>query len=158
MVPVGSALIHPKIWRLLTPSDAIMRSSAWGGRASDQHMSRESGFLDLLEPTDLIMADRDFTIKEDLTVGGLHWKSHHHVFNKLYLPSWLTNYNNVVTGPAWPQHAVGLEPSPNVRYDITPLLTDSSTAKWHKKQNLNTKAVSILSPSWSGNSYLTSAL
>ena len=45
-------------------------SKAWGGRASDQHITRESGFLDLLEPTDLILADRGFTIKEDLIVRG----------------------------------------------------------------------------------------
>ena len=38
----------------------------------------------------------------------------------------LQNYNEQVTRPAWPQHAVGLEPSPNVRYYISPLLTDSS--------------------------------
>ena len=45
-------------------------SKAWSGRTSDQHIIRESGFLDLLEPTDLIMADRGFTIKEDLMVRG----------------------------------------------------------------------------------------
>lgn len=41
-------------------------SKAWGGRASDQLITRESGFLDLVEPNDLILADRGFTIKEDL--------------------------------------------------------------------------------------------
>jgi len=45
-------------------------SKAWGDRASDQHITRESGFLDLLERTDLLMADRGFTIKEDLMVRG----------------------------------------------------------------------------------------
>ena len=41
-------------------------SKAWGGRASDQLITRESGFLNLVEPSDLIVADRGFTIKEDL--------------------------------------------------------------------------------------------
>ena len=55
----------------IAPSGMIsFLSKAWGGRASDQHITRESGFLDLLEPTDLVMADRGFTIKEDLMVRG----------------------------------------------------------------------------------------
>jgi len=41
-------------------------SSTWGGRASDQKITRESGFLDLIEHGDLIMVDRGFTIQEDL--------------------------------------------------------------------------------------------
>ena len=55
----------------IAPSGMIsFLSKAWGGRASDQYITRESGFLDLLEPTDLVMADRGFTIKEDLMVRG----------------------------------------------------------------------------------------
>ena len=55
----------------IAPSGMIsFLSKAWGGRASDQHITGESGFLDLLEPTDLVMADRGFTIKEDLMVRG----------------------------------------------------------------------------------------
>ena len=55
----------------IAPSGMIsFLPKAWGGRASDQHITRESGFLDLLEPTDLIVADRGFTIKEDLMVRG----------------------------------------------------------------------------------------
>lgn len=45
-------------------------SKAWGGRASDQLITRESGFLRHIEPTDLILADRGFTIKEDLMMRG----------------------------------------------------------------------------------------
>ena len=40
-------------------------SKPWGGRASDLHITRESGFVNLLEPTDLIMA------------GGLHNERSH---------------------------------------------------------------------------------
>ena len=45
-------------------------SKALGGRASDQHITRNSGFLKLIEPTDLIMAGRGFTVKEDLMMHG----------------------------------------------------------------------------------------
>ena len=41
-------------------------SKVWGGRASDRHITLQDGFIDLVEPYDLILADRGFTIKEDL--------------------------------------------------------------------------------------------
>ena len=41
-------------------------SEAWGGRTSDIHLTRESGFYNILEPCDAVMADRGFTIAEDL--------------------------------------------------------------------------------------------
>ena len=41
-------------------------SKAWGGRTSDVHVTRESGFYDILEQHDGVMADRGFTIAEDL--------------------------------------------------------------------------------------------
>ena len=43
-------------------------SKAWGGRTSDQKITRESGFLDLIDPKDVILADRGFTIQEDLLI------------------------------------------------------------------------------------------
>ena len=41
-------------------------SKAWAGRAFDSFIVQNSGFLDLVDPTDLIMADRSFTIQEDI--------------------------------------------------------------------------------------------
>ncbi|XP_071480907.1 uncharacterized protein [Diadema antillarum] len=41
-------------------------SKAWGGRATDVHITRESGFLNLIDAGDIILADRGFVIREDL--------------------------------------------------------------------------------------------
>ncbi|XP_055504152.1 uncharacterized protein LOC129704819 [Leucoraja erinacea] len=41
-------------------------SNAWGGRSSDAHIVRKSEFLNLVDPGDCIMADREFPIQEDL--------------------------------------------------------------------------------------------
>ena len=55
----------------IAPSGMItFLSKAWGGRASDQHITQESGYPNFLEPTDIIIADRGFPIKEDLVVRG----------------------------------------------------------------------------------------
>ena len=45
-------------------------SKTWGGRASDQFITRQSGFLDKVEPRDLILADRAFPLHEDLVKKG----------------------------------------------------------------------------------------
>ena len=51
----------------ITPNGQIsFLSRTYGGRASDVHITRESGFLDLVEPNDIIVADRGFPIQEDL--------------------------------------------------------------------------------------------
>ena len=41
-------------------------SKAWGGRTTDRYIVQHSGILDLIEPHDLVLADRGFTIREDL--------------------------------------------------------------------------------------------
>lgn len=79
---------------IVTPSNPIMRASTWfdykhhntakilvsvtsngafnfvseacGGRASDVYLTKESGFYEILEPDDKVMADRGFTIAENL--------------------------------------------------------------------------------------------
>ena len=38
----------------------------WGGRTSDKHLTEKCGFLDVLSPGDLILADRGFNIAETL--------------------------------------------------------------------------------------------
>lgn len=53
----------------ITPNGAISWvSPCYGGRTSDVFIVRDSGFLELLEPYDTIMADRGFKIKSDLTM------------------------------------------------------------------------------------------
>ena len=55
----------------IAPNCAItFLSDAWGGRASDQKITRESGFLEFVERGDVIMADRGFIIQEDLMALG----------------------------------------------------------------------------------------
>ena len=41
-------------------------SVSWGGRTTDRYIVQQSGFLDRLDPGDLVLADRGFTIQEDL--------------------------------------------------------------------------------------------
>ena len=53
----------------ITPSGMInFISKGWGGRASDKHVTLHSGFLDMLEAYDTIMADKGFPIREDLAL------------------------------------------------------------------------------------------
>ena len=56
-----------KVLVAITPNGAISYvSSCYGGRASDIFIVRNSGFLNMIEPYDEVVADRGFKIREDL--------------------------------------------------------------------------------------------
>ena len=53
----------------VTPYGAVSWvSPCYGGRTTHIHIVRNSGFLDVLEPYDTVIADRGFKIKTDLTM------------------------------------------------------------------------------------------
>ena len=45
-------------------------SKCWGGRVSDKQLTLESNFFSYLEPGDVVLDDRGFTIADDVAVHG----------------------------------------------------------------------------------------
>jgi hypothetical protein len=59
----------------VSPSGAVIfLSKCWGGRVSDRKITVESGLLDKLNPQDIVLADRGFTVKEDVEMVGAKLK------------------------------------------------------------------------------------
>lgn len=62
-----------KILVSINPSGLInFISKCWGGRTSDKYITSHSGFYDIIEPFDTIMADRGFQILEEVTLLQAH--------------------------------------------------------------------------------------
>ena len=62
----------------ITPCGSIsFLSQCWGGRVSDKVITQESNFLRHLELDDVVLADRGFTIADDLAI---HIDSIHQYF------------------------------------------------------------------------------
>lgn len=60
-----------KVFMATTPTGSVsFISQAWGGRVSDKEITQKCGFLDKIEYGDDVMADRGFTIADDLAIRG----------------------------------------------------------------------------------------
>ena len=68
-----------KVFFAVSPTGSIgFISKAWSGRVSDKEITQKCGFLNLLEYGDEVLADRGFSVDDDLAVCGA----------KLLLPSY----------------------------------------------------------------------
>lgn len=73
----------------ITPAGAIsFLSPGWGGRVSDKEITNKSGFLDLIEPRDEILADRGFLIRDELAMRGATLRIPHFTKGKRQLPAY----------------------------------------------------------------------
>ncbi|XP_077104692.1 uncharacterized protein LOC143757589 [Siphateles boraxobius] len=56
----------------ISPTGSItFLSKSWGGRASDETITKSSGLIDLLEEGDIVMAGRGFSFPEDFAAKGV---------------------------------------------------------------------------------------
>ena len=62
--------VHRHYSYLAASPDGLISCKCWGGRVSDEYLTQNCGFLNLLEYEDTVLADRSFNISEDLALFG----------------------------------------------------------------------------------------
>ena len=66
-----------------SPSGAVsFMSEGWSGRVSDKEITTKSGFLDYIEQGGQVLADRGFTVEEELAACGGILVIHHFTHGK----------------------------------------------------------------------------
>ena len=59
----------------ITPARAVnFLSRGWSGKVSDKEITNRSNFYDFVQNGDMVMADREFTIEEELATRCAIWK------------------------------------------------------------------------------------
>ena len=55
---------------IASTSAIVFISSAWGGRVSDKVITQQCRFLNLIDPGDVILAERGFNVHDDIAIRG----------------------------------------------------------------------------------------
>ena len=78
-----------KVFISIAPTGAItFISSAWGGRVSDELITQQCGFLNLIDPGDVILADTGFNVYDDIAIKG----------GRLEIPAFTKGKKAAITG------------------------------------------------------------
>ena len=60
-----------KVLIAVSPTGSIAYiSAAWGGRVSDKVITQQCGFLNFIDPGDVVLADRGFNVQNDIAIKG----------------------------------------------------------------------------------------
>lgn len=94
----------------ITPQGTISYiSESWGGRTSDKFLTENCGFLNLILPGDIVMADRGFLIEDSLKILGAKLEIPAFTRGKTQLhPTDLENTRNIATVRIHVERIIGL--------------------------------------------------